>query len=103
MAEVIKIGFEDRRQYMGDPAFVDVPVEHLVSKAHAANWAAELQMDKARAVNTAYDPESNHTTHMAAADQDGNVISATHTIHAAFGCKATVPGTGMIKQHDEHF
>jgi len=33
---------------------------------------------------------------MAAADAAGNIIAATHTIHSAFGSKATVPGTGML-------
>ena len=96
LAEVLKIGFEDRRQYMGDPAFVDVPVDLLISQAHADRWREQIDMQRARAVQTAYIAESPTTTHMAAADADGNMISATHTIHAVFGCKATVPGTGMI-------
>ncbi len=96
LAEVLKIGFEDRRHYMGDPAFVDVPVDMLISHAHADTWRERIDMQRARNVQTAYIAESPATTHMAAADADGNVISATHTIHAVFGCKATVPGTGMI-------
>lgn len=96
LAEVLKIGFEDRRQYMGDPAFVDVPVDLLISQAHADAWREQIDMQRARAVQTAYIAESPTTTHMAAADADGNMIAATHTIHAVFGCKATVPGTGMI-------
>ncbi len=96
MAEVLKIGFEDRRQYMGDPAFVDVPVNMLISQPHADQWRGQVNMQQARRAQTAYVSESPATTHMAAADAAGNVISATHTIHAVFGCKATVPGTGMI-------
>ncbi|MEM7078781.1 MAG: gamma-glutamyltransferase [Pseudomonadota bacterium] len=96
LAEVLKIGFEDRRQYMGDPKFVDVPVDLLISQAHADSWRERIDMQHARDVQTAYIAESPTTTHMAAADADGNMISATHTIHAVFGCKATVPGTGMI-------
>lgn len=96
LAEVLKLGFEDRRQYTGDPAFVDVPVEMLVSKRYADTRRAEIDMAGARHVATAWSAESNSTTHMAAADSDGNVIAATHTIHAAFGSKATVPGTGML-------
>lgn len=96
LAEVLKIGFEDRRQYMGDPAFVDVPVDMLISPSHADTWRERIDMLTARQVQTAYVAESPATTHMAAADADGNMISATHTIHAVFGCKATVPGTGVI-------
>jgi gamma-glutamyltranspeptidase/glutathione hydrolase len=96
LAEVLKIGFEDRRQYMGDPAFVDVPVDMLISHSHADTWRERIDMQRARKVQTAYVAESPATTHMAAADAAGNMISATHTIHAVFGCKATVPGTGVI-------
>jgi len=96
LIEVIKTGFEDRLQYMGDPAFVDVPVDMLIGKQHAAAWVEQLSMGRARAVNTAFSHDSNSTTHMAAADADGNVISATHTIHSAFGSKVTVPETGML-------
>ncbi len=96
LAEVLKIGFEDRRRYMGDPAYVDVPVDRLISKAHADEWRDHIHMDRARDAQTAYIAESNSTTHMAAADAHGNVIAATHTIHSVFGSKVTVPGTGIL-------
>lgn len=96
IAEVLKIGFEDRRRYTGDPAFVDVPVARLTSKEYAAERRAQIDMSRAADIETAWAAESDNTTHMAAADRDGNVIAATHTIHSAFGSKATVPGTGML-------
>ncbi|MEM7364017.1 MAG: gamma-glutamyltransferase [Pseudomonadota bacterium] len=96
LAEVIKIGFEDRRQFMGDPAFVDVPVDRLISKQHADDWRTHINMQHARDVETSYIAESNSTTHMAAADNEGNIISATHTLHEPFGSKVTVPETGII-------
>ncbi|MFT6437867.1 MAG: gamma-glutamyltranspeptidase/glutathione hydrolase [Candidatus Azotimanducaceae bacterium] len=96
IAEVLKTGFEDRREYMGDPAFVDVPVEMLISKEYADERRALIKLDSARDVNTTYSAESHDTTHLATADALGNIVCATHTIHAAFGSKATVPGTGML-------
>lgn len=96
LAEVLKTGFEDRRDYMGDPAFVDVPVEMLISKQYADERRALIKHNSARDVNTSYSAESNDTTHLATADALGNIVCATHTIHAAFGSKATVPGTGML-------
>ena len=90
MTELQRRSFADRAEHMGDLAFYDVPVEMLVSKAHAAKWQKQLSMTEARSVNTSYSADSNTTTHMAAADADGNIISATHTIHAVFGCKASM-------------
>ena len=96
LAETISIGFEDRRRYMGDPAFVDVPVQMLIDKGYAERRRSEIDMRAVRAVETGYVAESDATTHMAAADADGNVVAATHTIHSPFGSKVTVPGTGML-------
>ena len=96
LAEALSIGFEDRRRYLGDPAFVDVPVAMLIDKGYAARRRGDIDMRTSRKVETGFVAESNATTHMAAADADGNVIAATHTIHSPFGSKATVPGTGML-------
>ena len=96
LAEVLKLGFEDRNRYTGDPAFVDVPIAMLIGKQFAATRRNEISMDAARHPGTHYITESNHTTHLTAADNDGTVIAATHTIHSAFGSKVTVPGTGML-------
>ena len=96
LAETLSVGFEDRRRYMGDPAFVDVPVQMLIDKEYAAQRRSEIDMRTVRPVETGYVAESNATTHMAAADADGNVIAATHTIHSPFGSKVTVPGAGML-------
>ena len=96
LAETLALGFEDRRRYMGDPAFADVPVQMLIDKDYAARRRGEIDMGAVRPVETGYVAESNATTHMAAADAEGNVIAATHTIHSPFGSKATVPGTGML-------
>ncbi len=100
MAEVLKIGFADRNACTGDPAFVDIPVERLLSKEHAAARRAQIRPDRAGdyAVGVTADvgAGSAHTTHVTTADADGNVVAMTQTINNLFGSKATVPGTGML-------
>ena len=100
LAEAMKIAFADRFEYMGDPGFVEVPVDALISKDYAAARRRELDMERAREYAygspSAYVGEGADTTHLTTADADGNVVSTTQTIHAAFGSKATTPGTGML-------
>jgi len=95
VAEVLRIGFEDRRTASGDPDFIDVPVERLMSKAYATDSQARLR-DIAGMSQPASGYESPDTTHVTIADTEGNVVSATHTINGIFGARFMVPGTGII-------
>ncbi|WP_236638074.1 gamma-glutamyltransferase family protein [Mangrovicoccus ximenensis] len=95
VAEAIRIGFEDRRAASGDPDFVDIPVEKLISKAYGEACRARMRgLGGAGAVPPGY--ESNNTTHITVADGDGMIVSATHTINGLFGARFMVPGTGII-------
>jgi gamma-glutamyltranspeptidase/glutathione hydrolase len=98
IAEVLKIGFADRNACTGDPAFVDIPVERLLSREHAAARRAQIRPDRAGEFGEApgVPAGSAHTTHVTTADADGNVVAMTQTINNLFGSKATVPGTGML-------
>ena len=100
LAEAMKIAFADRFEYMGDPAFVEVPVGALTDKGYAARRRREIDPSQAREYSygnpSLYVGEGADTTHLTAADADGNVVSTTQTIHAAFGSKVTTPGTGML-------
>ena len=42
------------------------------------------------------EPVGTSTTHLAVADEDGNVVSCTQTLLATFGSRVTVPGTGVL-------
>lgn len=60
-------------------AFLDVPVEMLVSKGYAAKRASHLSLDSVRAFRSegpAESDESANTTNLAVADADGNVVSS---------------------------
>ncbi|WP_370310683.1 gamma-glutamyltransferase [Salipiger bermudensis] len=95
LAEVIRVGFEDRRAASGDPDFVDIPVEKLTAKDYASDCRARLRdVGGTGQVPPGY--ESRNTTHVTVADRDGFVVSATHTINGLFGARIMVPGTGII-------
>jgi len=98
LAEVLKIAFADRAAATADPAFVDVPVERLLSKEYAAQRRAAIDLRRARdwSPGVTLPPESANTTHVSVADRDGNIVSSTQTINSLFGARIMIPGTGII-------
>ncbi|MGH2352987.1 MAG: gamma-glutamyltransferase [Chloroflexota bacterium] len=100
LAETLKIAFADRAAFMGDPAFVDVPLEWLTSKAYADERRRGIDTRRAGQLPAGRRPapasESANTTHLTAMDGAGSVVAMTQTLHGLFGSKVTVPGTGML-------
>jgi gamma-glutamyltranspeptidase / glutathione hydrolase len=102
LAEVMKIAFVDRAVATADPAFVEVPVEKLISKAYAQERGKDLRLAQARnwkpEVGKAnlFGGESADTTHVTTADSWGNVVSTTQTINGLFGACVQIAGTGML-------
>lgn len=102
LAEAMKLAFADRAYWLGDPDFVPVP-RGLIDKEYGRELAARIQLDKAIAVKQHGTPPradedlfGKHTTHIAAADKDGNWVAITTTVNTSFGSKIIVPGTGVI-------
>ena len=48
MAEAEKLAYADRAAWLGDPDFVQIPLEGLVSKAYAESLRAQISPDRAR-------------------------------------------------------
>lgn len=97
-SEVFKMCYADRAAYMGDPNFVKVPLEGLLSKDYAKELAARFDPEKAQKP-TAGDPwkhESISTTHFSIADKDGNLVAVTRTINHFFGSCVVPEGTGFL-------
>lgn len=95
--EALKIAAADRRAATADPAFVDVPVERLISKAYGD--LRRLEIDPARSHDftpRVLSVESANTTHVTIADAAGNIVTSTQTINSLFGARIMVPGTGII-------
>ncbi|MGE3538710.1 MAG: gamma-glutamyltransferase [Candidatus Tectimicrobiota bacterium] len=100
LAEVCKIAFADRYDYLGDPAFMEIPIRGLTSKFYGTARRRQINVQSAQNYDAgnpwAYRSTSGHTTHLTVADADGNIVSMTQTIHEVFGAKVTVPGTGIV-------
>jgi gamma-glutamyltranspeptidase / glutathione hydrolase len=97
LAEVLKIAFADRAAASGDPAYINVPVERLTSKAYGDERRRAIDPDRAQQWGAGISQlESADTTHMTAADVFGNVVATTQTINNLFGAKILIPGLGTI-------
>ena len=97
LAEVLKIAFADRAEASGDPDFVKVPVERIVSKAYADERRGQIDLARAKKWSGGlHAKEGADTTHLTVADGKGNVVCTTQTINSLFGARFIVPGIGMI-------
>ena len=105
LAEAMRRAFADRAEYMGDPAFTDIPLDMLLSKEYAA--ALRKNIDQERATPSAdispgngYFPEGPSTTHLSVVDRYGGAVSLTQTVNTAFGSCVVVPGTGILLNNE---
>jgi len=95
--EAMRRAFTDRNRYLGDPAFVEMPLERLTSKAYAAELRRGIR--GRRATPSSAMPaivEGSHTTHYSIVDADGNAAAITTTLNDNFGCKVAVGGAGFL-------
>ncbi len=92
ITEAERRAYADRSFYLGDPDFVHIPVDTLISKAYLDQRMASFSFDKATLSSdvthgSVQVVESDETTHYSIIDQFGNAISATTTLNGAYGSK----------------
>jgi gamma-glutamyltranspeptidase/glutathione hydrolase len=105
MIEAMKPAYADRAEFLGDPAFVKVPVAGLISKKYAAEQRKAIDPDRARPAETikpgtpaAY--ESDNTTHFSIVDAAGNAVSNTYTLNFSYGLGMVADGTGVLLNNE---
>ena len=99
--EAMRRGHRDRAQYLGDPAFTDVPVKLLTSPDYAAGLRASIRLDGATPSDmlpgyAGAGGQGKHTTHFSIIDAEGNRVAASITLNGWFGTGLVVPGTGIL-------
>jgi len=98
LAEIGKRVFADRAEYLGDPDFVDVPVDSLIGDEYIAMRSQTVSRDKI-SVTEWVKPglkESEETTHFSIMDKWGNAVSNTTTINLGYGSSVVVQGAGFL-------
>ncbi|WP_341531290.1 gamma-glutamyltransferase [Nostoc sp. UHCC 0302] len=116
IVEAMKIAYADRSQYLGDPDFVKVPVQQLISPAYTQKRRQEINMKMARpstqvkpGLNTIQNSQSSQnskssesleTSHLTVVDEQRNAVSLTFTINLGFGAGVITPGTGIVLNNE---
>ncbi len=98
--EAMRRAYVDRNNYLGDPDFVNNPVDHLLDKNYAAQVRDGISMTKA-GVSSEIQPgtaphEGTNTTHYSIVDNSGNAVSVTYTLNNLFGAHVTAATTGVL-------
>ena len=96
--EAIKLAFEDRANYIADPAFDKLPVAKLISKDYAAERRALIDMKTAAKRVEPGKLGGNDTVYMTCADQDGNMVSLIQSNYRGMGSGMVPPGLGFMLQ-----
>ena len=114
--EALKASFADRHAFYGDPDFVDVPIDGLLDKAYAAEWAARIDRRQAwpdmpepgdpwrfsaarsrmqaRTPEPVAGPPGSDTSYLCVVDKAGNGFSATPSDGVRY--TPVVPGVGVV-------
>jgi gamma-glutamyltranspeptidase/glutathione hydrolase len=102
--EAMKLAFADRAQHLGDPDAVEVPLERLISKEHAAELRSRIDQKHAtpsRNVNPDIAlPSGGNTTHFSVVDEAGNAVANTYTLNFNFGVGLVADGTGILLNNE---
>ena len=102
VAEAMRRAFIDRNRYLGDPDFVEMPLDRLLSKEYAATLRAQIDPLHATPTPpaTAGGGEPMHTTHYSIVDANGNAAAVTTTLNGGFGSGVTVTGAGFLLNNE---
>lgn len=102
--EAWRRAYFDRARYLGDPDFVSMPIEGLLSYEYGIQMADSISDKQATPsqllgkINTVQ--QGDNTTHLSVLDQDGNRVAATLSINTLFGSGYMPAGTGVLLNNE---
>jgi gamma-glutamyltranspeptidase/glutathione hydrolase len=113
--EAFRRAYMDRNNYLGDPDYVKIPIDQLISKQYGAAWRSSIDADHASASAALQRPagflpaaptmadvrqEAADTTHYSVVDAQGDAVSVTTTLNGGYGSGVTVPGLGFLLNNE---
>jgi len=99
--EAMRRAYQDRGRHLGDPDFVQMPLQRLTSKDYAARRAATV--DPEWSTPSGLMPETKeggNTTHFSIVDREGNRVAATLSINTFFGSGFVAGRTGVLLNNE---
>ncbi len=105
ITEAERRAYADRSFYLGDPDFVDIPVDSLLDNRYVTERMKDFTFDKATSsgsLSYGIIPgfESSETTHYSIVDQFGNAIAVTTTLNGAYGSKLYAKDLGFFLNNE---
>lgn len=97
-AEAMRQAFMHRNSHLGDPGFVQMPIDRLLSKSYADSLRKGTDLGHATPTPQFEGgaPGGSSTTHYSVVDADGNAVSCTTTLNNSYGSGVTVAGGGFL-------
>ncbi len=95
MVEAKKLAYSDLQAQNGDPKFVNVPVNELLSKEHAASLCGRIDPNHASKPSVKGGTDGG-TIYLTTADRWGNMVSLIHSVFGVYGSRATVAPYGFV-------
>ncbi len=103
MVEAMRSAYADRNKFLGDPAFVENPLERLLSREHADQISGRIT-DRATPSSTvsaeSLPGEHPQTTSYSVLDKAGNAVAVTYTLNGFFGGGVMAGGTGFLLNNE---
>jgi gamma-glutamyltranspeptidase/glutathione hydrolase len=105
LVEGMRRAYRDRAVYLGDPGFVDIPIDMLLDEHYMAGQRVSVIPGRAtpseNLVGIGSDGSDGlQTTHFSVLDTDGNRVAATITINTWYGSAFMAPGTGVVLNNE---
>ena len=97
--EAGRLAYRDRSLFLGDPDFIDVPVDTLIGKDYARQLAGMI--DPQAAMHPLPDcplPRHKSTVYISVVDKDRNACSFINTVYHSFGAGLVAPQSGVLFQ-----
>ena len=100
IVEAMRRAFRDHNDYLGDPDFVKMPLDMLLSPYYADGLRQSILPDRATPSSMLPPAEASepgmHTTHFSIIDADGNMAAVTATVNYTMGSTFVAAGTGVL-------